>query len=133
MLFLSFCFASIIFLLIDGLWLFLTIKSFYRPALNNLLLDKPIIWATVLFYIIYTIGLTIVILRPGLITNSFFEVFLNGFFFGLVAYGTYNLTNMATVKDWSPIVVFVDMIWGGILTSSVAFLTTYIIKTFFNS
>ena len=133
MLFLSFCFASIIFLLIDGLWLFLTIKSFYRPALNNLLLDKPIIWATVLFYIIYTIGLTIVILRPGLITNSFFEVFLNGFFFGLVAYGTYNLTNMATLKGWSANVVFVDMIWGGLLTSFVSVSSIYLTKFFLNN
>jgi uncharacterized membrane protein len=37
--------------------------------------------------------------------------------FGLVAYGTYNLTNMATVKGWSPSVVFVDMLWGGSLTA----------------
>ena len=79
------------------------------------------------------IGLTLLVLKPSIDTNSLFLALWSGVVFGVVCYGTYNLTNMATVKDWSPIVVLVDIIWGGTLTGSVTFLTTYFIKTFFNT
>ena len=74
-------------------------------------------WAAVLFYLIYMIGLSIIILRPALINDSILQAFWTGIIFGVVAYGTYNLTNMATIKGWSIKVVFVDMIWGGSLTA----------------
>ena len=50
-------------------------------------------------------------------SDDLFKSMVKAFVFGLVAYGTYNLTNMATVKGWSPSVVFVDMLWGGLLTA----------------
>ena len=56
-----------------------------------------------------------------------------GFVFGLVAYGTYNLTNMATVKNWSSIVVFIDITWGGLLSGFSAAATVYIMKIFTHS
>ena len=129
----AFFISSFIFFIIDFIWLSLTVSSFYRANLGSLLTEKPVFWAAGLFYFVYMLGLTLLILKPSIDANSLFLALWSGAVFGIVAYGTYNLTNMATVKDWSPIVVFVDMIWGGILTSSVAFLTTYIIKTFFNS
>ena len=128
---LSLVFASSIFLIIDIIWLTITVKSFYRPALGSLLLDKPIMWAAALFYIIYMLGLTLIILRPALINESVFQALWTGIIFGLVAYGTYNLTNMATIKNWSTNVVFVDMIWGGILTGFSSAASIYITKNFF--
>ena len=128
---LSLVFASSIFLIIDIIWLTITVKSFYRPALGSLLLDKPIMWAAALFYIIYMLGLTLIILRPALINESVFQALWTGIIFGLVAYGTYNLTNMATIKNWSVNVVFVDMIWGGILTGFSSAAGIYITKNFF--
>ena len=128
---LSLVFASSIFLIIDIIWLTTTVKSFYRPALGSLLLDKPIMWAAALFYIIYMLGLTLIILRPALINESVFQALWTGIIFGLVAYGTYNLTNMATIKNWSVNVVFVDMIWGGILTGFSSAAGIYITKNFF--
>tara|TARA_Y100000590_G_scaffold130443_1_gene148983 strand:- start:19 stop:423 length:405 start_codon:yes stop_codon:yes gene_type:complete len=128
---LSLVFASSIFLIIDIIWLTITVKSFYRPALGSLLLDKPIMWAAALFYIIYMLGLTLIILRPALINESVFQALWTGIIFGLVAYGTYNLTNMATIKNWSTNVVFVDMIWGGILTGFSSASSIYITKNFF--
>ena len=128
---LSLVFASSIFLIIDIIWLTITVKSFYRPALGSLLLDKPIMWAAALFYIIYMLGLTLIILRPALINESVFQALWTGIIFGLVAYGTYNLTNMATIKNWSANVVFVDMIWGGILTGFSSAASIYITKNFF--
>ena len=109
--------AALIFLIIDIIWLSFAVKSFYRPNIGHLLLDKPVMWAAAMFYIIYVFGIGVVIIEPSINLDNTFSLLFKAFVFGLVAYGTYNLTNMATVKGWSPSVVFVDMIWGGSLTA----------------
>ena len=109
--------SALIFLIIDVIWLSFSVKSFYRPNIGHLLLDTPIMWAAILFYLIYVIGLAVVIIEPSLDYQNTQKFLIKAFMFGLVAYGTYNLTNMATIKGWSPNVVFVDMIWGGSLTT----------------
>ncbi len=109
--------ASIIFLVIDIIWLSIAVKSFYRPNLGSLLLDNPVIWAAVLFYLMYIFGMAVVIIEPSMQQDNVTKSIFKAFVFGLVAYGTYNLTNMATIKGWSTNVVYVDMIWGGILTA----------------
>ena len=109
--------ASLIFLIIDIIWLSYTVKSFYRPNIGHLLLDKPVMWAAAMFYIVYVCGLGVVIIEPSINFEDTLKFLFKAFMFGLVAYGTYNLTNMATVKGWSPSVVFVDMLWGGSLTA----------------
>ena len=117
LLYTSTLFAALIFLIIDIIWLSFSVKLFYRPNIGHLLLDKPVIWAAAMFYIVYVFGLSVVIIEPSLNFDNSFKFLLKAFLFGLVAYGTYNLTNMATVKGWSPSVVFVDMFWGGSLTA----------------
>ena len=109
--------SALIFLIIDVIWLSFSVKSFYRPNIGHLLLDTPLMWAAILFYLIYVIGLAVVIIEPSLDYQNTQKFLIKAFMFGLVAYGTYNLTNMATIKGWSPNVVFVDMIWGGSLTT----------------
>ena len=117
LLFSSTLIAAAIFLIIDVIWLSFAVKSFYKPNIGHLLLEKPVMWAAILFYILYVFGLAIVIIEPALNSNEVIKFVFKAFIFGLVAYGTYNLTNMATVKGWSPSVVFVDMLWGGALTA----------------
>ena len=109
--------SALIFLIIDVIWLSFSVKSFYRPNIGHLLLDTPVMWAAILFYLIYVLGLAVVIIEPSLDYQNTQMFLFKAFMFGLVAYGTYNLTNMATIKGWSPNVVFVDMIWGGSLTA----------------
>ena len=109
--------AALIFLIIDIIWLSFAVKSFYRPNIGHLLLDKPVMWAAAMFYIIYVVGIGVVIIEPSINYDNIFSFLLKSFIFGLVAYGTYNLTNMATIKGWSQSVVFVDMLWGGFLTA----------------
>ena len=111
----SFFFVSTIFLVVDVLWLSITVKSLYRPALGDLLKDKPVMWAAALFYIIYMIGLALIILKPALANDSI------------------NLTNMATVKNWSPSIVWIDMIWGGLLTGFSSAVGIYLTKVFFTN
>ena len=81
----SFIFVSIIFLIIDVIWLSITVKSLYRPALGDLLNDKPVMWAAALFYIIYVVSLTLIILRPALANESVFQAFWTGAVFGIAA------------------------------------------------
>ncbi len=125
--------ASIIFLIIDVIWLSFATKSFYRPLIGNLLSEKPVMWAAALFYLIYVIGMAIVVIQPCIDSGSIFKTIYTGFIFGLVAYGTYNLTNMAVLKGWSPTVTFVDMFWGGSLTAVSASSGLYLAKKILHS
>ena len=120
--------ASVIFLVIDVIWLSFATKSFYRPLIGNLLTDTPVIWAAVLFYVLYVFGMALVVIQPCVDSASLFKTVYTGFIFGLVAYGTYNLTNMAVLKGWSPTVTFVDMFWGGSLTAISATTGLYLAK-----
>ena len=120
--------ASLIFLIIDVIWLSFATKSFYRPLIGNLLADQPVMWAAALFYILYVFGMALVVIQPCIDSASLFKTVYTGFIFGLVAYGTYNLTNMAVLKGWSPTVTFVDMFWGGSLTAISATTGLYLAK-----
>ena len=129
----SFIFVSTFFLIVDVIWLSITVKSLYRPALGSLLKDKPVMWAAVLFYIIYMIGVALIILKPALANDSILQALWTGVVFGVVAYGTYNLTNMATVKNWSASIVWIDMLWGGFLTGFSSAVGIYLTKAFFSN
>ena len=120
--------AAFIFLIIDIIWLSFSVKSFYGPRIGHLFADKPVIWAAAMFYIIYVVGLAVVIIEPSINFDDTSKFLFKAFMFGLVAYGTYNLTNMATVKGWSPSVVFVDMIWGGSLTAFSSYYGIFLAK-----
>ena len=120
--------ASVIFLVIDVIWLSFATKSFYRPLIGNLLSEKPVMWAAALFYILYVFGMASVVIQPCIDSGNLMKTLFTGFVFGLVAYVTYNLTNMAVLKGWSPTVTFVDMFWGGSLTAVSATSGLYLAK-----
>ena len=120
--------ASLVFLIIDIIWLSFATKNFYGPRIGHLFAEKPVLWAAALFYLLYMVGMTLIVIKPCVQIENLSSVIFNGFIFGLVAYGTYNLTNMAVMKDWSPTVVFVDMFWGGFLTSLSATTGLYLAK-----
>ena len=109
--------AALIFLIIDVIWLSFSVKSFYGPRIGHLFTDKPVMWAAAMFYIVYVFGLSVVIIEPYINFEDTLNFLFKAFMFGFVAYGTYNLTNMAALKNWSPSVVFVDMFWGASLTA----------------
>jgi uncharacterized membrane protein len=106
---------------LDALWLSTATRLFYRPKLGALLNDLPVWPAAILFYLLYAAGVTLFVLRPALNDGgSPLTAALFGAAFGLVAYGTYDLTNQATIKDWPVIVTVVDMAWGSLLTAIAA-------------
>ena len=109
------------FLVIDMIWLGLIARGFYAKHIGFLLSAKPIWSAAILFYLLFVAGVLVFVVLPGLNANSARRVLLLGAFFGLVTYGTYDLTNLALVKDWPWIVTAVDMCWGAILAAIVSY------------
>jgi len=73
--------ASIIFLIIDVIWLSFATKSFYRPLIGNLLTDTPVMWAAALFYILYVFGMALVVIQPCVDSDSLFKTIYTGIYF----------------------------------------------------
>ena len=126
--FTTFLSVTSVFLFIDIIWLSQSFSYFYQPNIGDLLREDVILLPAALFYIIYPLGVTILVVLPSLKKGLSKAIFFNGFVLGFVAYGTYNLTNMATLQGWSANVVVVDMIWGGVLTGVSSLLGTYIAR-----
>lgn len=109
-----------VFFIVDIIWLGYVAKTFYRYHLKNFLSPEVNWAAAVIFYIIYIAGIIFFSVRPALAKNSLQEAILLGGLYGFFTYATYDLTNMATLKNWPIKVVVVDILWGVFLCSIVA-------------
>ncbi len=112
--------AVVAFLVIDGIWLGLVAKSFYSEQLGHLLRPSPLPVPAIIFYLAYTAGLVFLAVRPFDTNVSLTSVALYGALVGFLAYGTYDMTNLATLKEWPVVMSLVDMLWGTILSACVA-------------
>lgn len=118
-----------VFFLIDMLWLGLIASNFYQSKLGDLL--GSVNWtAAVVFYLVYIVGIIIFAVHPALAANSLWKAILFGGLFGFFCYATYDMTNLATLRDWPLSVVVVDIIWGAVLTGSVAAASYWLARTF---
>ena len=112
-----------VFLAIDMAWLGLVAKNFYARQIGYLM-RPDINWtAAIAFYLLFIAGLVVFVITPAVEKHSSMDALLLGAFFGLVAYATYDLTNLATVKDWPLLVTAVDLVWGAVLAASVSAVT----------
>ncbi len=119
-----------VFFLIDMLWLGVLARGFYLDKLGGFL--GPVNWtAAIIFYLIFLVGILIFAVAPALQSQSLSKAIILGALFGFFAYATYDLTNLATLKDWPIIVVVVDIIWGAVLSGSVAAISYLIGKSLF--
>ena len=109
-----------IFFAIDIIWLGFVAKKFYRTNLG-FILSPNVNWsAAISFYLLYIAGILIFAVVPALEKESLGKALLWGSLYGFFTYATYDLTNMATIKDWPLKVVVVDILWGIFLCSMVA-------------
>ena len=108
--------SFLILVVIDFIWLSNAVNFLYRPKLGGLLAEKPDLVAAVVFYLLYGVGMAVLVQRPAVAADSVFTALWMGAVLGLVAYGTYDLTNQATLKGWSVTVTVVDMAWGALVT-----------------
>ncbi|MGD0036891.1 MAG: DUF2177 family protein [Bacteroidota bacterium] len=118
-----------VFFVIDMVWLGLIAKSFYAKHIGYLM--KPDInWtAAILFYLLFIVGLVLFVIIPAIEKGSWVHSLLFGALFGLITYATYDLTNLATLKDWPLLVTIVDLAWGAVLAASVSIITYFIANT----
>lgn len=108
-----------VFFAIDMIWLGVVAKKFYADQLGDLL-TKNVNWiAAVSFYLLFIFGIIYFAVLPGIEKGSLRTVLINGALFGGLAYATYDLTNLATLKNWPTALVFVDIAWGIVLTATV--------------
>lgn len=109
-----------LFFAIDLLWLGVVAKNFYQDHLAHLL-SPAVNWpAALLFYFIYIAGILLFAVKPALADQSVFKAMMWGALFGFFTYATYDLTNLATLRDWPIKVVVVDIAWGTTLCALVA-------------
>lgn len=116
------------FLIIDGVWLTTIAKNFYAKHLGYLMTKTPNLVAAGIFYLIYILGMVVLIIQPALVKGSIWQAVLTGALFGLCGYATYDLTNLATIKDWPILVTIVDLIWGTVLSGAVAGISYWILS-----
>ena len=108
------------FLVLDFIWLGFVARGFYRDQLGGLMAADVRWWPAIAFYLLFVLAIMVFVVVPSLSRDSVARVALLGAFFGVVTYATYDLTNLATMRGFPAIVAAVDMVWGGILTASVA-------------
>ncbi len=101
-----------VFLVIDGLWLTVIAKKLYAQHLGYLMAEKPRLLAALAFYLLFVLGLQGFVVNPALAAESWKAALLPGMLFGLIAYATYDLTNLATVKGWPVLITAIDLVWG---------------------
>lgn len=106
----------IVFAIIDTAWLGSMGDRLYRPFIGSMLADQFRLAPAIAFYALYAAGLTLFAVWPGLAEGGWKKALLWGGLFGLFAYGTYDLTNLATLQTWSLKLSLIDMTWGVIVS-----------------
>lgn len=123
--------SAIAMLVMDFVWLSTTVNHLYRPYIGHLMAETANLKAAAVFYIIYVCALTVFVTHPGYVQQfSLTRVALLGAFFGFAAYGTFDLTNHAIMKDWPVAITIIDMLWGALLTSVVCCLSVYVTRCY---
>ena len=116
--------ALIVFLAIDALWLGLIATKFYKNNIGHLMADKPNFIAAGIFYLLFIVGV-VFFTYNGIAEQNFGKALLAGAVFGFMTYATYDLTNLATLKDWPITVTIVDLVWGTFLSSAMTTVTYF--------
>jgi len=109
-----------VFFAVDMLWLGVISRTFYKKHLGFLMAPDVNWYAALAFYSLFILGILVFVVIPGLKENALPMMLLKAALFGLITYATYDLTNLATVKDWPLIITIVDLIWGMVLTTIVS-------------
>lgn len=116
--------ALAIFLALDMLWLLVLARNFYQQQIGQYMRPDPNLYAAGAFYLLFIAGLLYFAILPG--AHAPLRAALRGAFFGLLTYATYDLTNLATMRDWPLLLTFVDLLWGSTLCALVAGATAWL-------
>ncbi|MGI9411624.1 MAG: DUF2177 family protein [Hyphomicrobiaceae bacterium] len=112
--------AALSMLILDAVWLSTMAPILYRPLLQDLLAESFSLAPAVAFYLLYVTGITVLAVLPAIDTGRWTTAAFYGCVLGIVAYGTYDLTNQATLRVWPVVITVIDLCWGAFLTSITA-------------
>lgn len=117
-----------VFFAIDMVWLGLVANNFYKKHIGFLMTNEVNWIAALIFYLLFIAGLVVFVISPALEKNSLITALLLGALFGLITYATYDLTNLATIRNWPLLVTVVDLLWGMTISASVSAVSFLIAK-----
>ena len=121
--FLTYIVSVPVFFIVDMIWLGVIAKGFYRKALEPLITPNINWIAAIIFYLLFLVGVLIFALLPGIERRSLVYTIAMAALFGFIAYATYDLTNLAILRNWPLTLSMVDMVWGAFLSASTAAIT----------
>ena len=116
----AFGFTAVAFLIIDGIWLGLVARGFYKSQMGDLMSPNPSIAAAAAFYLIFVFGLVWFAVSPALASGSWTTALVNGAVLGFVGYATYDLTNLAVMRGYPSTLAMVDLAWGTVVSAAAA-------------
>jgi uncharacterized membrane protein len=120
--------ALIVFILIDGVWLSVMGKLLYRPILGDILLANLRITPAIVFYAMFPVGIVTFAVVPALKSGGIGSAAALGLLFGAIAYGTYDLTNYATLRNWNLQLTVLDIGYGALATAAAAAVATLVLR-----
>lgn len=109
--------TAVVFFAMDFIWLSTAVNGIYRPRIGSLLLERPNLPVAASFYLLYVVEIVVFAVLPALRDGDWGRAAWSGALLGVVAYGTYDMTNLATLRDWSATVSLVDLAWGTVATA----------------
>jgi uncharacterized membrane protein len=112
--------AALVMVALDMLWLGVVAKTMYQQAIGQLMAEEPKVLAAIVFYAVYALGLVIFALAPQAEDFGLGRTVGVGALFGFFAYATYDLSNLATLRNWPIRLTLIDMAWGTALSGTAA-------------
>lgn len=126
-----FAVTFVVFMGIDLIWLGFVAKNIYSKYLGYLMAPNVNWLAALIFYVIFIVGVLYFVIAPSLVDRDFTQLVIRAMLYGFMTYATYDLTNLATVRDWPITITIIDLIWGTTLSTSVSVISYLIITNFF--
>jgi uncharacterized membrane protein len=108
--------SALAFVSLDFMWLSTASPTIYQEEIGTLLLAQPKMVPAVLFYALYLVGVVVFVVRPALAKGELSAAATKGALFGVIAYATYDLTNLATLEGFTAKLALIDIVWGGLVT-----------------
>lgn len=121
------------FVALDAVWLWVMGSSLYKPTLGDILRAQPNLWPAAVFYGLYPVGLLVFAVWPALHDGQLSRAIVLGLLFGLFTYATYDLTNHATLRNWTTTLTVVDVAWGSVLAATSAAVAYSVVRRTFGT
>jgi len=105
---------------IDLVWLLGIANGVYRDEMGSLMASEPKLLAGLAFYVLYALGACVFVVIPALSKQSLSHALIYGALFGFFCYMTYDLTNLAVIRDFPTRLALIDIAWGSLVTAGVS-------------